>query len=108
VTQVTTDAEAGEPAWSPDGSKIAYVGQRGSEPANIFVLDLATDVSAQVTFEPEGVFEKQNGFPFSFTPDGASIVYNATIMQADTAGGEVRIVPLAGGESVCWRTSPTM
>jgi WD40-like Beta Propeller Repeat len=100
VEQVTTDLyEQGAPAWSPDGSKIAYVGQRGDEPANIFVLDLATGASAQVTFESQGVFEDPWGFPFSFTPDGASIVYNATIMEADTAGGEIRIVPLAGGES---------
>jgi len=87
VEQVTTDDEAMAPTWSPDGSKIAYVGQRGEEPANIFVLDLATGVSTQVTFETDG----EDNSP-SFTPDGASIVYGAN-------GNDVRIVPIAGGES---------
>jgi TolB protein len=100
VEQVTTDLyEPGLPAWSPDGSKIAYLGQRDGEPANIFVLDLATGVSTEVTFEPQGVFEDPWGFPFSITPDGASIAYNATVMEADMAGGDIRIVPIAGGES---------
>ena len=45
----------------------------------------------KVTFEPEGVSD-----PFSFTPDGASIVYNATILKADTTGGEIRIAPNDG------------
>jgi Tol biopolymer transport system component len=99
VGQVTEDFVTGAPAWSPDGSKIAYIGERGDDPANIFVLDLVTGASVQVTFEPQGVFEDPWGFPFSFTPDGDSIVYNATIMEADTAGGEIRIVPIAGGES---------
>lgn len=85
VEQVTTDDEAMAPTWSPDGSKIAYVGQRGDEPANIFLLDLATGISTRVTFETESY-----DTPPSFTPDGASIVYGAK--------GEVRIVPIAGGE----------
>jgi Tol biopolymer transport system component len=106
VTQVTRDAEAREPAWSPDASKIAYIGQRGHEPANIFVLDLATGVSTQVTFEPQKVFQNQWGRSFSFTPDGASIVYNATIMRADSVGGEIRIVPIAGGESTLLANLP--
>ena len=109
VEQVTEDYDPRDhpgPTWSPDGSKLAYIGQRGDDPANVFVLDLATGVSTQVTFEPKKVFANQNGRSFSFTPDGVSIVYNATIMQADSVGGEIRIVPIAGGESALLATLP--
>ncbi len=74
------------PAWSPDGSKIAYIG-RGS---NVYLLDLATGMSTQVTDDPRDDVES-----FTFSPDGLSILYN--VWRGDA--GEIRIVPVAGGES---------
>jgi Tol biopolymer transport system component len=87
VRQITDEpGPHADPAWSPDGTKLAYV-QHG----NVFVIDLNNGRTIQVTFEPTqhtGVSTPQ------FTPDGASIVYTV-----DRAGNsDVLIVPATGGE----------
>jgi WD40 repeat protein len=78
------------PAWSPDGSKIAIAGRGG----NVYLLDLATGVSTQVTDNP------RNGASSpTFSPDGSSIVYVAgddQILAVPVAGGAS--VPLLGGD----------
>jgi TolB protein len=115
IDQVTHDVdEAFSPAWSPDGSKIAYVGwhDRDGGPADylrdLFVLDLATGSSTQLTFathEPDPA--KPDWSPWiafwpSFTPDGSSIVYGADRADAQAVNyeTETRMVAVAGGESV--------
>jgi Tol biopolymer transport system component len=85
------------PGWSPDGTKIAYVGHRtGEVTGRGFVIDLASGVTTQVTSDTEEV----GGIQFS--PDGSSILY--TTWVPSTSGPpfvdhRVRIVPLTGGEA---------
>jgi Tol biopolymer transport system component len=105
VQQVTHDQRgAADPDWSPDGAAIAY--ESGPYPSgdgdvtNIFVVDLATGETSQVTHEkpttetclscPQGAAYPQ------FAPTGTSIVYEVH------RGGEVdvRIVRVTGGKSV--------
>ena len=109
IEQVSHDLEAAfSPAWSPDGSKIAYVGQQGDDPDNLFVLELATGTFTQLTFstlEPDPAVPDWGPWEVSlpsFTPDGASIVYGASRWNANFRYGEfeTRMVPVAGGESV--------
>jgi Tol biopolymer transport system component len=105
VQQVTHDQRgAADPDWSPDGAAIAY--ESGPYPSgdgdvsNIFVVDLATGETSQVTHEelttetclscPQGAASPQ------FVSTGKSIVYEVH------RGGEVdlRIVRVTGGKSV--------
>lgn len=79
----------GSLGWSPDGTKIAYVGRPNlGVKRNVFVIDLASGVSTQVTFETVHVSDAQ------FSPDGSSIVYTAHL----AGGSQVRTVPATGGE----------
>ena len=63
--------EATNPAWSPDGSHIAFAWTKGFEPGNynIFVMDVVSKETVQLTAN-----EGRNENP-SWAPDGAHIVY---------------------------------
>ena len=93
---------AGSPAWSPDGTSIAYEAIDSGHLLGLYLLDVASGESTQIggvnrayvrasdqSLLPHRPLEPQ------FTPDGASLVY--------TGGSDdrpvIRSVPLAGGES---------
>ena len=63
--------EATNPAWSPDGSHIAFAWTKGFEPGNynIFVMDVISRDTVQLTAN-----EGRNENP-CWAPDGAHIVY---------------------------------
>lgn len=97
VRQVTHDPVGADwPAWSPDGTRIAYLGGSSSSDLvsdrDLVVLDVATGASTQVA---DGV-----AFPYGlqFTPDGSSLVYTGPNSNLGI-GVEMRMVPLAGGQS---------
>jgi Tol biopolymer transport system component len=79
------------PAWSPDGTRIAYVGHARRDGAtSIFVLDVATGEATRVIDVPTGGYAGP-----TFTPDGSSILYCAGSNSVPV----LRTVPVAGGKS---------
>jgi Tol biopolymer transport system component len=95
VRQVTHDPiGATWPAWSPDGTKIAYVGRKNNRSfdGNLFVLDVATGDSTQVADEI--------GWGPQFTTDGSSLLYTHTSFDAGVEAAELRIVPVTGGKGM--------
>jgi Tol biopolymer transport system component len=90
---------AGMLDWSPDGEAIAFSRLSGEgDVGDIFVLDLATGDTSQVTNTkpttdccglPGAVFPQ-------FSPDGASILYE--VVRSNSSS--LRIVPVTGGKGV--------
>jgi Tol biopolymer transport system component len=97
LRQLTHDPfEATDPAWSPDGSKIVYVGFGNGLSRELFVVDVATGDSARVMSEPE---DPQNP---GWSPDASRILYWSWIeiddplqVSVTTTTLEVRSVEIA-------------
>jgi dipeptidyl aminopeptidase/acylaminoacyl peptidase len=58
------------PAWSPDGSKLAYISERG-EKRQVWLLDMRGGEPEKLTAAEEGVTA------FAWSPDGTRIAYTA-------------------------------
>jgi imidazolonepropionase-like amidohydrolase/Tol biopolymer transport system component len=87
-----------DPAFSPDGQRVAFVSDREDSDRNVFVLDLARRAISQVTREPWA------DRPI-WTPDGGAIVYLSQAGEPrrleawpNQLPAFVRRVPLGGGE----------
>lgn len=69
----TGEGDVANPAWSPDGSKIAFAWTRGYEPGNfnIFIMDAVTHQPVQLTSN-----SGRNENPW-WAPDGIHIVFSS-------------------------------
>ncbi|MBI3666025.1 MAG: PD40 domain-containing protein [Acidobacteria bacterium] len=83
--------DAVNPAWSPDGQRIAFAWTKGFEPGNynIFIQEVATGTLTQLTFGAG-----RNEHP-SWAPDGRHIVF-----ASNRAGGTQIWTMLADGTHV--------
>ena len=81
------DAWVEYPSFSPDGTKIAFMGHEGSN-YEIYVADIATGAVEQLTDSPG-----QDGWP-SWSPDGSTIAF--TSVRDDCR--------YAAREDACWQT----
>ena len=96
VVQVTHAPDgASSPAWSPDGTKIAYEALDSGHHLGLYVLDVASGESTQIT--GVNADDERAGQPLEpqFTPDGSSLVYSG----GSHGHPVIWIVPVAGGES---------
>jgi Tol biopolymer transport system component len=85
-----------EPAWSPDGGRIAYSGARhprGSVGADLWIMN--ADGSNQQPLEHENNGYSDGGFP-AWSPDGATIAFGA-----NNGSGYYHVwsVPATGGQN---------
>jgi len=72
LTRISTDtANATEPAFSPDGSRIAFTSTRDGN-AEIYVMNADGTNATRLTTDPQA-----DGRP-AFTPDGQAVVFHST------------------------------
>jgi TolB protein len=89
VNLTNSDKLEDEPAWSPDGRKIAFVVNTGENTSDIWVMDTDGSHWEQLTHG-----ENQGNYSPSWSPDSSQIVYisgnypdaQVYVMNADGAG----------------------
>jgi dipeptidyl aminopeptidase/acylaminoacyl peptidase len=85
--------------WSPDSTEIAYVSNRSPEwwntiDTNIYVLDVASGVSRQLTDNPGPDHSP------AFSPDGKYIAHRASYeYNYESENYKIHLVPRKGGEA---------
>jgi len=97
VTRLTK-TRAGQPAWSPDGSKVAFVKPSlepigGHFPLQIFVMDAQGGNVRMVTASPNSTYVpcwSHDGATIAFVREFDTLGYRTGIFQIDSGGGNLR------------------
>jgi len=102
VRQVTPDGIDGFGArWSPDGSMLVYQQREGwgNEIGNIYLLDVETGETKQVTDLDPASYGTWSMHP-SFSPDGQTVIFHVPRGPGDGSRmrWDVWSVPIAGGD----------
>jgi Tol biopolymer transport system component len=122
IVQLTTAMRAEAPAWSPDGSRIAFHSEQQAGNWDIYVMDadggnitrLTTDPATDgfPDWSPDGTTGPGGSTP-AWSPDGARIAFDSDrtgrseiyVMDADGTGAVQ--VTTAGGASPDWSLDGT-
>lgn len=67
---LATEMPASDPVWSPDGSRIAFVGSE-DDVYDVFVMNADGTRMEQLTADPA------TDFAIAWTPDGSALLYNS-------------------------------
>jgi WD40 repeat protein len=101
VRQITPEGIDGFAArWSPDGSMLVYQQRDGAthEIGNIFVLDVATGETTQITDLDPADYGMWSMHP-SFSSDGDTVIFHMPRAAEDATRFDLWTVPASGGEA---------
>ena len=92
-----------EPAWSPDGSRIAFTRQRPDGGRDLYLLELTTGRLARVHAcrPPEC---QEGGLQPAWSPDGSHLAF----VVGGPLGGDIRLVDTAGRAVVTVTSGPML
>jgi len=91
-TKADRVAEAHQPHWSPDGGRIAFMGQMPGEHTRVYIVDASGGVPEEV--EPDDPVDQ--GVP-SWSADGRSLVFGELRERKPNAEMIIRTLDLASG-----------
>jgi tricorn protease len=93
LRRLTADGHEFKPAFSPDGTQIAYIGEYGGS-RGVFVVPVAGGESRRLTHHPAdlGVGYLMTGDAVGWTPDGARVLFSSHRLAF--AGGVLPVVRL--------------
>lgn len=111
MTPLVDNAQDAQPAWSPDGTRIAYIADWGFEYPSaprprLVVRDITAgteNVLVRSVPATEGVLETSPDDP-DWSPDGQQIAYT---WASEWVVSDIRAVPAAGGTPVDVAAGPT-
>ncbi len=92
VTQITYDPEDDyQPAWSPDGSKIAFASNRGGMGTQVWVMNADGTTATRITVG--------GGFHPSWSPDGQHIAFSRVVKLClfDVCSAHIFVATPSGG-----------
>lgn len=92
VTQITHDPEDDyQPAWSPDGSKIAFASNRAGLGTQVWVMNADGTSATQIT--------AAGGFQPSWSPDGRTIAFSQVVKlcRFDVCSAHIFVITANGG-----------
>ena len=93
VRRLTSDAGAeSNPAFSPDGSLVAFSGQYDGN-TDVYVVAAGGGVPKRLTWHPSA------DTVLGFTPDGQSVLFASARFSNNRAYTQLFTVPVAGGEA---------
>jgi serine/threonine protein kinase/Tol biopolymer transport system component len=93
--QLTTPPmQAGQPRWSPNGKRIAFMGQYPEKPWRIFMLSAEGGAPEQLTSD-----KNATGYGPTWSPDGNSLAFasNVVIHIFDLTTHQVSTLPRSAG-----------
>ncbi len=114
TTPITTDAADGTriymfPTWSPDSSRLAFVGLAGSDTDREGTLEVAPTAGGK----PTSVFKSKTQLPFYvyWAPDNRRVGFLAQndtnmVLMVSPADGSANAKQLGTGSSLFWSWSP--
>ena len=88
AARVVSDGKGGgdgDPAWSPDGRKLAFVRGRAGDRRDLYLLDFDAGAAPRLVLEGKDAAPAQVGSP-AWSPDGAWIVFSADRSEGEGTG----------------------